>query len=652
MSDRISAEQDDHGFGSVLSKRFARRSILSGLTKMIPAAAFAAGVKSVDAADVSRSSSPAEEAVPREAAKDFRLQFSPIGPSKEDFVTVAAGYKVGVLLKWGDGLFADSPQFNPESQTPEAQSKQFGYNNDWMGYFPLPAYDTANPRHALLAVNHEYTNAELMFKNYQGIAAHTAEQTAIEMNAHGLSVVEIMRDSYGEWGYVQGSQYNRRITAATPFDVTGPAAGSAWLKTSADPTGRRVIGTINNCSGGQTPWGTVLSGEENFHGYFSNGSAVPAGAIKTSHDRYGLPNGQGEYAWAKHVDRYDLAKEPNEPFRFGWVVEIDPYDPTSVPKKRTALGRVRHEACTIQVAKNGRIVAYTGDDQRFEFVYKYVSTGTYNPFDRKANDALLDEGVLYVAKFNDDGTGQWLPLVQGQGALTPANGYATQADVLVNARLAATAVGATPMDRPEDIEPNPVNGKVYIALTNNTARTDRQIDKPNPRANNRWGHIIELTEADGDHTATAFTWEIFMLCGDGNNPDHKAFFAGYDPKKVSSIAAPDNIAFDSKGNLWIATDGQGGGLNSINDSICAVPTDGPERGFNRRLMNGVVGAETSSLVFNSDDTALFVGIQHPGEGGKWTDNPADSLSQFPNGIPSKPGILTISKAEGNPIVGT
>ena len=246
-----------------------------------------------------------------------------------------------------------------------------------------------------------------------------------------------------------------------------------------------------------------------------------------------------------------------------------------------------------------------------------------------------------------------MPLIQGQGPLTAANGFSTQADVLVNTRIAATALGATRMDRPEDIEPNPVNGKVYIALTNNTARTDRDIDKANPRANNRWGHIIELTEADGDHASTSFTWEIFILCGDGNNPDHKAFFAGYDPTKASSIGAPDNLTFDSKGNLWISTDGQGSGLGGINDSICAVPTDGPERGYNRRLLSTVTGSETASLVFNSDESALFVSVQHPGEGGKWTSNPSEAVSRFPLGtLPSRPAVIVVTKEVGNPTVGS
>jgi uncharacterized protein len=646
----------DNQFGDVLVKRFERRHLFSGFAKVLPVAAMAAQIKSAEAAapaNASPESTRAAAAAAPEAAKDFRLQFKSAAATRGDGIVVADDYSLGVLIKWGDGLFVDSPEFQPENQTAAAQARQFGYNNDWIGYFPLPAHDVANPGHALLAVNHEYTNPELMFKNYAGVAAQTAEQSAIELEAHGLTVVEIMRDATGAWYYIRGSRYNRRITATTVFEATGPAAGSPWLRTNADPTGRRIIGTLNNCAGGQTPWGTVLSGEENFHQYFSNRSSVPAGPVLTSHTRYGLPSGNGSYPWARHYDRFDLAKEPNEPFRFGWIVEFDPYDPTSVPKKRTALGRIRHEGCTIQVARNGRIAAYTGDDQQFEFVYKYVSNGTYNPYDRKANDSLLDEGVLYAAKFNDDGTGQWLPLVQGQGPLTAANGYATQADVLVNTRLAATALGATRMDRPEDIDPNPVNGKVYIALTNNTARTDRDTDKANPRANNRWGHIIELSEDNGDHTSTTFTWEIFLLCGDGNNPAHRAFFAGYDPKQATALGAPDNIAFDSKGNLWISTDGQGAGLDGINDSVIGVPTDGPERGFTRRLLSGVQGSETASLVFNSDDTALFVTIQHPGEGGRWTDDPSQAISRFPTGsLPSLPTVIFTYKTAGNRTIGS
>lgn len=646
--------EDSHSsknFGEVLEQRFERRALLGGLMKSIPATALLATAAPAAAAEAAPEAAAAASPAPQ-AKRETRLQFQAIKASTQDAIQASPGYKTALLLKWGDPLFNDSPAFDPMAQTAAAQAKQFGYNNDWMGYFPLPAHDVTNPRHGLLAVNHEYTNPELMFRTYGGFANQTAEQTEVELQAHGLTVVEVMRNSKGDWSYVVGSRYNRRVTATTPTELTGPAAGSDWLKTSADPTGRRVLGTLNNCAGGQTPWGTILSGEENFHQYFSNAGRVTNARAKAINAIYGMPEGNGEYPWARHVDRFDMSKEPNEANRFGWIVEFDPYQPQSVVRKRTALGRMRHEGCTIQVAQNGQIVAYTGDDERFQFAYKYVSKGKYNAFDRLANDTLLDEGTLYAAKFNADGTGEWLPLVFGQGPLTAANGFSNQADVLVNTRGAAALLGATKMDRPEDIETNPVNGKVFIALTNNTRRTDRDKDAANPRANNRWGHIIELTEDNGDHTATKFFWEIFILCGDPAQTSQGTFFAGYDPKQVSAIACPDNITFDSKGNLWIATDGQPGALG-VNDGIFAVPTDGVERGFVRQLMSGVNGAETASLVFNSDDTALFVTVQHPGEGGRWTLNEADLVSKWPDGRgPNKPGVVVVTKSEGNPVVGS
>jgi len=623
--------------------------MLGGFFKSIPAVALmGAQAGAQESAGVS-----AEALIDsaKEAAKDSRLTFTPISLSREDAVNVPADYKVGILIKWGDPITADAPAFDPNNLTPEAQSKQFGYNNDWLDFFPLPAHDVPNPNHGLIAVNHEYTNPELMWKNWNA-AGQTKAMTDVELNAHGLSVFEVIRDRTGNWSPIPGGRYGRRITAFTPMELTGPAAGHALLRTGTDPTGRRVMGTLNNCAGGKTPWGTVLTGEENFHQYFANANAVPAGRTKDIHTRYGMPNAAGGYPWSRHYDRFDLGKEPNEAFRFGWVVEFDPYDPNSVPKKRTAIGRFRHEGCTIQVAPDGRVAAYSGDDERFQFAYKFVSTGRYNHLDRAANTDLLDSGTLYVAKFNDDGTGDWLPLVFGAGPLTAANGFASQAEVLIDTRGAAAALGATRMDRPEDMEVNPVNGKVYLALTNNTSRTDRDKDKANPRANNRWGHILEITEDNGDHAATKFFWEIFILCGDGNNPAHGTFFAGYDPAKAAALAAPDNITFDSKGNLWIATDGMPSTLPG-NDGIFAVPTDGQERGFVRQLCSTVVGAESASLVFNPDDTTLFVTIQHPGEGGAWTDNPRDLTSTFPDGAaPNKPTIITVSKSRGNPVVGS
>jgi len=636
--------------GNILERRFARRQMFGALSTALPLAAFATRMRGeepgADAVAV-------KEGPERDAVRDFRLQFSSVTANSRDAVTLASGYKHSVLLKWGDPILAGAPAFDAASQSAAKQEQQFGYNCDWLDFFPLPSHDSTTSRHGLLVINHEYTNPELMFKNFGGFNNQTREQTEIELAAHGLAVVEVMRDANGNWRWIPGSSYNRRISAlSTAMSFTGPAAGSRWLQTAQDFEGTYVIGTLNNCAGGKTPWGTALSGEENFHQYFSNAGSLPDGPLKTLHARYGLPTGNGEYPWARHIDRFDIAKHPNEPNRFGWVVEFDPYDPTSRPKKRTALGRFRHEGVAVQVARNGRLAGYMGDDERFQFIYKYVSNGSYNAFNRAANDKLLDEGVLYAAKLNDDGSGVWLPLVYGQGPLTSANGFTSQADVLVNTRTAATLMGATQMDRPEDIEANPVNGKVYVALTNNTQRTDRQVDKANPRAVNRYGHILEIAEDEGDHTSTKFAWEIFVLCGDGKNTSHGTFFAGFDPSKVSAIACPDNLAFDNKGNLWISTDGQPGTLR-INDGIYAVATEGPERGNVKQLVSLVAGAEAASLVMNTDNTALFVAVQHPGEGGRWTDNAADSISTFPdNALPVKPSIIVVTKNSGSPVIGS
>ena len=381
------------------------------------------------------------------------------------------------------------------------------------------------------------------------------------------------------------------------MQITGPAAGDDIMKVSYDQTGRLVRGMLNNCGGGTTPWGTVLTCEENFNQYFANRAGLAdIDERKANHTRYGvgsnvtgLPIGRSERGWELYHDRFDLTKDPNEPFRFCWVVEIDPYDPRFIPKKRTALGRLKHEAATTVVAHDGRIAVYTGDDERFEYMYKFVTSGKYDPRNRAANFNLLDEGTLYVAKFNDDGTGQWLSMVHGQGALL-APAFTSQADVLINTRFAADAVGGTKMDRPEDIETNPVNGKLYCAMTNNTNRgtgTNPPAEAANPRTGNRHGHIIELTEHGNDPTSLSFAWEIFLLCGtpaiqpvDSPAPILNAeatYFGGFDHSQVSPISSPDNIAFDRKGNLWIATDGQPTTFG-MNDGVFAVPVEGEQRG--------------------------------------------------------------------------
>lgn len=627
----LSAEGHGETFESIMQRRIARRGLLKG-------GLATAGL-------VLAAQAPALTPAAHAQSGEEERAFESIGGSIVDQVMVAPLHTAAVLIRWGDPLVAGAPPFDPNNQTPEAQAKQFGYNCDYMGWFPFPL-GSASVDHGLLTVNHEYTNPELMFPTYDP-ENPTEQQVNVELEAHGMGIVEVQRKASGPWQGVPNSAVNRRITATTPMTISGPAAGHPYMQTSADPTGTTVLGMLNNCAGGKTPWGTVLTCEENFHQYFANlAMMADDDPRKAMHDRYGLPDEASERRWERFHNRFDLAQEPNEPFRFGWVVEIDPYTPGSVPVKRTALGRFRHEGAASTVTPGGKVVFYSGDDERFEYVYKFVTSGSYNPNDRGANANLMDEGTLYVARFNDDGSGEWMPLVYGQNGLDASNGFNSQADVLLNTRRAGDVLGATKMDRPEDIEPNPVNKKVYIALTNNTRRGTGENPPPdpaNPRPENRYGHIIELTEANNDGAATTFEWDIFILCG--NPEDESTYFAGFPKEQVSSIANPDNLFFDVQGNLWITSDGQPGTLE-INDSVYAVPTEGPGRGRMQRFLNGVVGGEVASADFNGDSTALFVSIQHPGEGGTW----AEPLSTWPDSrTPPRPSVVVAWANDGGRI---
>ena len=618
-------------FASILERRISRRAMLQGTAGGATALALTSTL------------GPLSLRMPEASAGQLGIRFTPISLDDHDQILVAAGYDSQLVVAWGDSLQAGVPHLDPSHQTAALQNAQFGYNADGLFFFPLPAGSSSSSR-GIIGVNHEYTNPELMFPGYDP-KAPTREQVDIELAAHGLAFVEVNRAASGEWTYDQASPYNRRVTGETEMIVTGPAARHPRLRTSADPTGQVVWGTLNNCSVGRTPWGTILTCEENFHQYFGNLAGLPASDDRAAiHRRYGLPNGASERLWEAHYDRFDIAKEPNEPFRFGWVVEIDPYDPSFTPRKRTALGRFRHEAATLALTTDGRAAVYSGDDERFEYVYKFVSTGAYNSSDRLANLELLDDGILYVASFSDDGTGTWIPLVFGQNGLGPENGFSSPADILIETRRAASLVGATPMDRPEDIEPNPVNGKIYAAMTNNNQRTPERVDGANPRSNNIHGHIIEITEGLNDPASSWFNWDILLLCGNPAVADDAVFAAGFDPSMVSAISSPDNINFDNAGNLWIATDGQ---INTfrMNDGIYVVPVEGPERGYVRQLVSGVPGGETSSLEFTPDNTTLFVCIQHPGEGSTY-DSPT---SLFPDGhTPPRPGIIAVTRTAPGP----
>ncbi len=581
--------------------------------------------------------------------------FSPVAPNTADLVVTAEGYEQGIVIRWGDPVVPGAPAFDFNKQTAAAQEKQFGYNNDFAELVPLDPNGNEN----LLVVNHEYTTETHMFPGYDENNP-TEEQVRIAWAAHGLSVVFVKRAGGGL--KPQPSKYNRRITLNTPFELRGPAAGSDYLKTSADPAGRTVLGTQNNCSGSLTPWGTILSGEENFNQYFGNADSITEPTAKQRLDRYGIKGATSTRKWERFDKRWDVAQEPNEVNRFGWIVEIDPHDPQSTPVKHTALGRFKHETASIQVADDGRVVAYSGDDERFDYIYKFVSNGKMkrgaSALARRHNMALLDDGTLYVAKFTGnspageidgtgklpadgkfDGTGEWIPLASGKKSFVP--GF-TADEVYIFTRLAADKVGATKMDRPEDIQPNPVNGLIYCALTNNTNRGSAGhagAVEANPRVGNKHGHVLEM---DDDTAGTKFRWNLLLVCGDPNDPS--TYFGGFDKSKVSPISCPDNVAFDRHGNLWISTDGNA--LKS-NDGLFAVPVDGPERGRVKQFLTVPNGAETCGPVIR--DRVVTVCVQHPGEiDGASADNPASHWPDGGNSQP-RPSVVAIWRKDGGEI---
>jgi secreted PhoX family phosphatase len=642
--------------GDLIAERLSRRDLMRGMVA-VSVAAEALWPRALAAAETGEA---AQE--PPAEASPFDFVELPVAPASETH-HVAEGYDADVLIRWGDAVLPGAPPFTPGRPDAGAQARQFGYNNDFLGFIPLDG----RADHGLLVVNHEYTNGELMFPGLAplsdraaGFAAVTREIVDAEMMAHGGSVLEVRREG-GKWRVVADSRYARRITAETEMRVSGPAAGHERMKTSADPTGMRVRGMLNNCAGGITPWGTWLTCEENFNGYFwGKAAARPLTDEARALRRYGAP--AEWYAWGRFHDRFDVRKEPNEPNRFGWVVEIDPFDPASTPVKRTALGRFKHEGAGNIVNRDGRFVVYQGDDEQFDYVYRFVTDGKVDPESREANRDLLDSGVLSVARFHADGTGEWLPLVHGrpnrngQVWLTEAYGFRDQGDVLIHARLAADLLGATKMDRPEDIDVNPRTGKVYLALTNNTKRKAEQTDAANPRAGNAFGHIIEIVPDGGDHAADTFAWSILIQCG---SPAIAEVGATFNPATTDDgwFAMPDNFAVDADGRLWVATDGNTPRKTGRADGIWAVETEGAGRGTSRCFFQVPVGAEMCGPCFTPDLETFFVAVQHPGEteiGGDVIStfaNPTTRWPDFEEGVPPRPAIVAITRRGGGKIAG-
>jgi len=628
--------------GDVIAARFHRRDLLKG----------ALGVAAISATIGPRALAAA---VPAQAgATASRFTFKEIEAGVDANHRVAEGYDAKILIRWGDPVLPGAAPFDPMKQSAAAQKLQFGYNNDYLGYLPMPG--AANPsQHGLLVVNHEYTNEELMFPGIgeqhakNDFEKMTAEFVGIEKAAMGGSVLEVRRDAAG-WSVVANSKYARRIDADTPMEMAGPAAGHPRLQTKADPSGKRAFGMFNNCAGGITPWGTWLTCEENFHGYFT-GKLDPNHPEARNYKRYGVPDTY--YVWGRFDDRFDISKEPNEANRFGWTVEIDPFAPASVPKKRTALGRYKREGAAGIVNKDGRYVIYSGDDERFEYVYRFVTSRRVDLTNRAANRDILDEGTLSVARYNADGSIDWLPLVYGQGPLMQANGFASQADIVIETRRAADLLGATQMDRPEDVEANPKTNKVYVALTNNNRRKAGDVNAANPRADNRFGHLIEMTPPDGDHAADKFAWEILLKCGD---PSIAAVGAGFSSETTKNgwFGMPDNLAFDSNGGLWVATDGNSQKRTGRSDGLWTVETEGAARGTSKHFFRVPSGAELCGPAFTPDDETLFVSVQHPGEsddeGAPPTfENPNTRWPDFQPNMPPRPSVLAITKHGGGKI---
>ncbi len=640
------------------------------------------------------------------------IGFTSVAPNvapMTDAVTVPSGYTARVLLSWGDPL-TKAPMWDVTGAMDEAtQLRSFGAHNDGMHYFPFPPPgnreehrkdddDHHGREQGLLVCNHEYCDPALVNNIVPAAsyatAALTLDMVRAQQAAHGVSVVHIERKKGkhgGAWEVKRGSGFNRRITGNTPCRISGPAAGHALLQTAADPSGRRVLGTLNNCAHGYTPWGTYLACEENWNGYFgANGAFTPS-----AHERrYGITATGFGYRWHVADPRFDLNApgNRNEPNRFGWVVEIDPWNPNSTPVKRTALGRIKREGAWVVVDEERRVAVYMGDDERNEYIYKFVCAKKYNPRNPAANRDLLDSGTLYVARFDADGSGEWLPLVWGQNGLTPENGFADQAEVLIKCRQAADRLGATMMDRPEWGAVHPRTREVYMTLTNNSRRgntpvsvnqadgtttaasANPPVDAANPRPDNDYGHILRWRERGGAVGALHFDWDIFVQCGD--KATTKTLPAGYTPGEYGGqsvgyqgniigddYGAPDGLWFDKDGRLWIQTDqagnAQGDWVNiGGNVMMCADPSTG----LTKRFLTSPPNCEVTGVVTTPDGKTMFVGIQHPGEDwvtsptqySRWPDSGANgptTASALGSAYKPRSSVLVITKDDGG-VIGT
>jgi hypothetical protein len=627
-------------YKAVLAEGIARRTLLKGALALAGAAALPLSVGRARAATPST------------------LSFAELDRIRDANDHWPAGYRRQILIRWGDPIVPGAPAFDPANPSGEAAQRQFGVNNDFTHFMPLPQGADGAER-GLLVVSHEYATPYLMFPGLDAETyreAMTDEQIRAVMASVGMSVVEV-RKAGVDWEVVLDSAFNRRIHMGTEMALSGPAAGDDRLKTSADPTGTRVLGTISNRNGGITPWGTVLSGEE-------GGMDVFAGDYTTLPDQE-LVERQGwdeedndAYGAGRLEPRLRYEEEPNEPMRFDWVVEFDPLDPTSTPVKRTALGRFTHEGAQCAVVPDGRVVVFMGDDDDFEYLYRFVTRDSWNPDDRAANRDLLDHGTLSVARFAADGTVTWIPLLAGDGPLTAEAGFRSQADVVLRTRMAADLVGATPMDAPEGFIVHPGTEKLYVAMTENEDRLaagegdEREaVNVANPRAPNPHGHILEMVPPGApdapDYAADTFSWDVFVLCGNPAIPEEGARFH---PETSANgwFTDPDNLSVDPAGRLWVATDGPP--PEGIADALFVMDTEGPGRALPRLFHVAPVGSECCSPTFTPDGRAVFVSVQHPGELRIEDDEDATSITDagtawpdFVSGMPPRPAVVVLSR---------
>ncbi|MCK7593699.1 PhoX family protein [Pseudomarimonas salicorniae] len=643
-------------FSDVLRVNQTRRKLLQGT-----AAAAAVGVAAPVSAKLATGVAAALDgghAFSAEEIKSLALRpaFPAIAVNRDNTITVPPGYTAQVICRWGEPLFSNGPAFKIDrSNSAAEQAQQIGMHHDGMHFFPLRGGQSSSER-GLLVMNHEYIDDDALHPNGPSVVdgKRPAAEVAKEIAAHGISVLEVARGESG-WQRVD-SAFNRRITGETLMELTGPVRGHAKVRTKFSSDGTRTRGTLNNCGHGVTPWGTYLTCEENWAGYFSNRDETRP----REHSRYGVPSGNSRYGWDTAQERFDARAKAssasgdfrNEPNTFGYIVEVDPFDPNSVPKKRTALGRFGHEGCWFAPPRTGRpVVCYSGDDAQNEYIYRFVSRQPYVPLMSGNSRDLLDSGTLYVARFNDDGTGRWMavdianPDLQAAAAAAGVS-FADQGDVILNTRLAADLLEATKMDRPEWGAVDPVSGEVYFTLTNNSRRAANAVDAANPRGPNAFGHILRWRPENDDHAADGFSWEIFVLSGTETDSAVLPGQGGSRKLGADSIhASPDGLWFDRGGLLWIQTDMSGGQLREgpfgNNQMLAADPVSGEIR----RFLVGPSGCEVTGITMTPDLRSVFVNIQHPGEGGGnefWPD--------FGN-APPRSATVVVTKDDGG-IIGT